>query len=1011
MDLKLKYISLIFIFYASVLLGQNTQENTSFLYNKKIASYDSIINKSLYNNPIKTLDFLLNILENNKNTLDNTEKALLYSKLRYIYSLTHDPYNALLYGYKALFIFKLYNLDKHFLNELLSIASIYRSENIYDGFILNFIEKAIDKYQNNYPDYIPALKANHSFLCKISNKKLIYNVDSIFTQIHLIKDTNCKINSYISLANYFFIEKKYSKAIATIKKSIFITKSPTKKIRLNLLLAELYFKQRNITSSDKILDKSYSLILSNNDVIAQAQWYLQKAQVKFFQNDIKQATLYAQKGLRIAVNNDILGIQAKLYKILSQLYLYQQKSDLAFMSFNNYTQIKDSIYSLNKFSQLHNILQKLASVDIIQENVILKEQAQYEKLKNQQQKLITIIFALSALFLTLLLILVYNLFKTSYKSEQRLKRFAQISQEAIIILDKKQIVEFNDKFLNLTGYKNHEIKNLKLQDLIDPILASKIFETNDFLNFETYLKRKNGTQIKAEIISRKFVYSSRKIIKVISIRDVTDFYNAQKEFIESQIKFKTLIDTSPDGVIITDINTKINFISQSAKNILGLYNTKKFIGKNLSELINISNKIKILLSNQSKSPLDFIHSLEVNNEIKYLETKLSLVKSIDNEPIAIFIILRDATQKIKIQEALKQSEQKFRELYNSATDGILLVDNQGKIVDANPASEKIFGLSPKYLKKLSLENFFPITFPSPMLFKEFISSKEKIEIPIIQADGNTIYAQISVAKLKQMHQSYMLIIRDITKLIKTQEQLKKYSEKLEISNNSKAKLFSIIAHDLRGPIGNLKAMIELILENPISFNINEIKDILTELKNSSVSTYELLENLLYWSRAQLNQIEYNPKNFDISIIIEQTINILTHMAKQKNIEIINKIQAKKHFVKADIEMVKIILRNLISNAIKFTPKGGKISLLNFEDKNSVIISVKDTGIGIAYDKLSKIFENDNFYTTYGTENEKGTGIGLQIVKEFVAINKGKLWVESELGKGTTFYFSLPKINT
>ncbi len=1002
---------LLIYFFSRLTFGQDSRGLALFIKNNRVATYDSLLEKYIYSSPDKALELSYTLLEKQSSSINDLGKAQIYSNLCRIYHLIHDPYNALYFGYRAMLIYKLYNQDRKYLNELNKVSCIYREENIYDNFILSFLSKAIKKYNNRYKGLIILSMANHSLLSKISNQPIIYPIDSLFNETANIKNTKLKVTIYITLGRYYLETQQFSKAIATLKKAMYITKNPHRRLRLNIYLAQFYIKQRNIAGADEVLDNLYPQIKSTKDILALSTWYYLKALIKTQQDKNNIALQYAQKGLQLAIQYNILGTQAKLYKILSEIYMSEKMPDLAFMSFNNYMQTKDSIHSLSKYYNLYTIIKKLSSLDITRENLLLKQQAEYENLKNRQQRLITIILGLIVLFLILISTFAFYLFRTSYKSEQRLKRFAKISLEAILIIVDGHIVEYNDKFIQLTGFSDNDVPSLKLSDILDPVLASKIIETKSILNFETYIKRKVGTKFKAEILSRDFKYHNRKTVKVITIRDVSDFYNTQKELIESQIKFKTLIDTSPDGVLITDTSQKITFISQAAKKILEAEHIDNIVNQDINKILNIKDKIKLLLFTKSDKPIEFIYNYNKTSTIKYLDTKLSIVKSVEGEPIFTFIIIRDVTQKVQIQEALKQSEQKFRELYNRATDGILIIDAQGTIIDANPASENIFGLNPRFLLNQNMENFLPETFASPLQFKEFINAKEKIETPIIQANGDTIYTQISVSKLRLAPEHYLLIIRDITEILQSQEKLRKYAEKLEISNNAKAKLFSIVSHDLRGPIGNLKSMFELILENPNSFNTEELTEILTELKNSSIRTYELLENLLYWSKSQLNQIEYNPQKFNLHIAVEQTINILKQVAKQKDIKLIDTIDKNSCFVKADIEMVKIILRNLITNAIKFTPRGGNITLLNFEDQDNIIVGVKDNGVGIPHDKLVKIFDNDSFFTSYGTENEKGTGLGLQIVKEFVSKNKGRLWVESKTGHGSTFYFTLKKANS
>lgn len=250
-------------------------------------------------------------------------------------------------------------------------------------------------------------------------------------------------------------------------------------------------------------------------------------------------------------------------------------------------------------------------------------------------------------------------------------------------------------------------------------------------------------------------------------------------------------------------------------------------------------------------------------------------------------------------------------------------------------------------------------------------------------------------------------IENITELKKTEIDLVNSREDLKKSNAMKDKLFSIVAHDLRGPIGALATALEMMVQEPGSFDQEEMTEMLEILQKSSQSTYSLLENLLYWARNQMGDITYNPENLVLNQIILEKMNLYTLLAKEKKIEIVTELKKNKINCYADKNMLETILRNLISNAIKFTPQNGKISLSVLQNKNKITVQIKDTGIGMNNEQLKNIFDYTSYSSTRGTAGEKGTGLGLLLCKDFVEQNKGTFKITSQEGNGTTISFTLP----
>ncbi len=243
------------------------------------------------------------------------------------------------------------------------------------------------------------------------------------------------------------------------------------------------------------------------------------------------------------------------------------------------------------------------------------------------------------------------------------------------------------------------------------------------------------------------------------------------------------------------------------------------------------------------------------------------------------------------------------------------------------------------------------------------------------------------------------------KLTHKTEELKKNETFLKNANDTKSKLFSIIAHDLKGPINSFKGIFELLELGQI--NTEEFMNLAPKLGENMNGISFTLNNLLTWGQTQVNGIVTNPENIDVNKIATQNKNLLSKIAEQKSITVINNISTSS-FALADKDQVSILMRNLMSNALKFTPKNGTITIGTTDNNDCWEIYIKDTGIGLSNEALSKIFKTNETFTTYGTNNEKGTGLGLLLCKEMAENNNGKIRVESTLNKGTCFYFTLPK---
>ncbi|GET22474.1 ATP-binding protein [Prolixibacter denitrificans] len=362
---------------------------------------------------------------------------------------------------------------------------------------------------------------------------------------------------------------------------------------------------------------------------------------------------------------------------------------------------------------------------------------------------------------------------------------------------------------------------------------------------------------------------------------------------------------------------------------------------------------------------------------------------------------------------LQTSEERLREI--NKTDWVWEVDEKGVYTYTSQTGIDMFGSLPEDVIGKTPFDFMPPEEKERVatLFAEIIEKKAPIkdmENWVITKDGElrcVLTNGVPILDEKGNLKGYRGVDRDITERKKAEAEIKRMNEELLISNAEKDKFFSIIAHDLRSPFNSFLGLTQVMAENLQDLTMEEIRKFSLTMRDSVSHLYRLLENLLQWSRMQQGMILFNPEIIPLCSIIIDSLDILAEPAQAKEIEITCAIPNNLE-VFADVNVVQTIIRNLVSNAIKFTPRGGKVDITaNLLPDRFIEISVADTGIGMDREMLDKLFRLDGKVNREGTEGETSTGLGLILCKEFIEKQGGKLWVESEVGKGSVFYFTLP----
>ena len=362
--------------------------------------------------------------------------------------------------------------------------------------------------------------------------------------------------------------------------------------------------------------------------------------------------------------------------------------------------------------------------------------------------------------------------------------------------------------------------------------------------------------------------------------------------------------------------------------------------------------------------------------------------------------------------ALKVKIEEYNDFFENVQDVLYRTDLSGTVLEISPSIRYFFEFNKKEIIGRSVLSLYNDPSDRKTLLEEITKNGELNDYQLILKTKTgmkhvSINARLIYVKNKPDH--IVGSIRDITARKKDELRILEQNKELIDLISEREKFFSIIAHDLRGPLSGLLGLSKLVVDEYIEGVSVEAKEVLVMMRNTIVSTYNLLENLLELSRLQRGLMSFEPESIMLVDIVKEGISSAIDAAQNKKINIDLSEIKKSMIVFADRRMTELVIRNLVSNAIKFTKKDGKIVIsASFEENNFIGISISDNGIGMSKSMLKNLFQIDVQTNRKGTEGEPSTGLGLMICKEFIEKHGGKLWVESEEGKGSIFHFTLPK---
>lgn len=499
-----------------------------------------------------------------------------------------------------------------------------------------------------------------------------------------------------------------------------------------------------------------------------------------------------------------------------------------------------------------------------------------------------------------------------------------------------------------------------------------------------------------------------------------DRYKMADSVAAGEIMIHAITDAAHDAILMMDPKGLISYWNPAAERIFGHTNSEA-IGKSLHQLIVPEQYHKTYRSaypvfKQSGkgaaigNTLDLIGLRKDGNEIA-VQLSLSSIK-IHNAWHSIGII-RDITDQKLAEKTLSESEKRFHSLFDNMSEGVAL--HELEFLDGKPVDYRIMDTNARFGEILGIPReqvvgkLSTVAYGSevPPYFNQYVDvaiNKKPISFETYFALMDKYFA---ISAIPWQENGFATIFTDITERKKAEEVIKLKNESLTSLVAEKDKFFSIIAHDLRSPFSSFLGLTQIMAEELPNLTLGEVQKIAMSMKDSATNLYDLLENLLQWAQIQKRDISFHPEPVSVDSAIGEIVRIMEKPAKMKGIEILLNVP-ENLIVEADRNMLQSVLRNLVSNAVKFTKKDGKINVsARVASLQQVEITVQDTGIGMSQDLVGNLFRLDVKTNRKGTEGEASTGLGLILCKEFVEKHGGKIRVESEEGQGSTFSFAIP----
>lgn len=618
------------------------------------------------------------------------------------------------------------------------------------------------------------------------------------------------------------------------------------------------------------------------------------------------------------------------------------------------------------------------------------------------------------------------------ESEQKFRQLTDVSSACIYMISNGRFTMINPAVTKLTGYTLDELASKEILDIIHPEdkamvatrMKNRLEGKEEVKNYELRILDRTGNTL--------WINNAVELIKregnpyfIGTFFDITERKQAELALRESQQKLKAVFDganigismINPDGKYVMANDWWLNYLGYSHEEMYQLTNLDITHPDDQEES---SKMIKLMLNSEISQYRLEKRYVRKDGKVVWGDLSVSAIYNEANKPYLFAGMVMDITKQKSDQEALQRSEKRYRLITENSTDVIWVLDVESrKFTYISPSIQQLRGYTvAEALNQTMNESIASDSIPvveeqlgnGIMNFLKDESIPQKPTLTEIQQpckNGSMIWVEVSttIRRSQEGRLEVVGISRNIEERKQMEDELWAAKANLELSNATKDKFFSIIAHDLRSPFSGLLGLSELLSDDLEMLTEEEIRRSAKMINQAADSAYNLLENLLEWSRTQRGTMAFNPMPLALYREVNAQIDIAETTARQKHILLKNNTEPLT-MINADKQMLQTILRNLISNGIKFSNLGGLITIYSRQMDHEVVLVVEDQGIGMDNVTIDNLFKLE-FKGEKGTRNEPGSGLGLILVKEFMDKHGGTIKVESLPGKGSRFSLSFP----